>query len=358
MRKILIIDTVAYDKAPYIKNYERVFSDNNVYYDIFSWDRDSDGSIEKVGNMYVVHQKCPFGGSKLKKIFPMYAFQKLLRKTIRNNNYDALVLIDSLAPVMISDVVLSEYQGKYILDIRDYTYEKYDFYLDRMMKLIDASVFTSISSKKFLRFLRPSNKYVVTHNISNVDSEVKDIYDITTKKTLSIGFVGNVRYYKENSLLIDSLKNSRYIVSYTGSVTSECNLKEYCKSNNINNVFFYGEFKNDCKPLIYKNIDIINSIYGDSSLEVTTALPNRLYDALLFKKPILASKGTYMGEIVQQYDIGLVVDIYRDNVLEKLNSYVANYSPQKVCSSMQNLLREVINEQEVWYEKVKEFTMM
>lgn len=65
-----------------------------------------------------------------------------------------------------------------------------------------------------------------------------------------------------------------------------------------------------------------------------------------------------MGEIVQQYDIGLVVDIYRDNVLEKLNSYVANYSPQKVCSSMQNLLREVINEQEVWYEKVKEFTMM
>ena len=48
---------------------------------------------------------------------------------------------------------------------------------------------------------------------------------------------------------------------------------------------FKGEFKNEDKPEIYREIDFINAIYGNKSLEVTTALPNRLYDGILFKKP-------------------------------------------------------------------------
>ncbi len=41
---------------------------------------------------------------------------------------------------------------------------------------------------------------------------------------------------------------------------------------------------------------MINSIYGNDSLEVTTALPNRLYEACMFKKPIISSRDTYLGE--------------------------------------------------------------
>ena len=86
----------------------------------------------------------------------------------------------------------------------------------------------------------------------------------------------------------------------------DCDLEGYCKRNNIKNVVFKGEFKNEDKPEIYREIDFINAIYGNKSLEVTTALPNRLYDGILFKKPIIASKGTYLGEVIKKYGFNAV----------------------------------------------------
>ena len=39
-------------------------------------------------------------------------------------------------------------------------------------------------------------------------------------------------------------------------------------------------------------------------MEVQSALPNRLYDALIFKKPIITTEGTYLTEVVEKYGIG------------------------------------------------------
>ena len=112
MKKVLIVDTVSYERATYIKLYEKILKEKNVVYDLFLWDRDNDKSFEKKDNMFIFHKQCSFGGSKLKKILPMFLYQLKLREIIKKYNYTHLILIDSLAPVMIHDLVLIDYKNK------------------------------------------------------------------------------------------------------------------------------------------------------------------------------------------------------------------------------------------------------
>ena len=355
MKKVLIVDTVSYERATYIKLYEKILKEKNVAYDLFLWDRDHDKAFEKKDNMFIFHKQCPFGGSKIKKIIPMLLYQLKLREVIKKYNYTHLILIDSLAPVMIHDLVLTDYRGKYILDIRDYTYEKYSSYKKIMMKLVDNSYFTCISSKGFKRFLDSSLKYVYSHNISN-NEFVEDICNLYNKKQkIVIGFVGSVRYFEENKKLIDSLDSDKFQFKYVGSKVSDCDIEGYCKKNNISNVEIKGAYKNEVKPKIYESIDVINSIYGTSSFEVTTAVPNRFYDALIFKKPIIASKGTFLGELVEECKVGIAIDVYEEGVNELLSEYINNIDVSALNANMKKTLELVLDEQYAYVMKIEEF---
>lgn len=205
---------------------------------------------------------------------------------------------------LLHDILLKQYCRKYILDIRDYTYEKYGFYLRTVHQLIDNSFFTAISSRGFKRFLGDKDKMVVNHNISNFEN-IEGIPSLTKdKKVINIGFVGAIRYFDENIALIQNLPPSNYHFVYHGLEIADCHLEEFCKNKNLSNVEFAGAFKNEEKHTLYKEIDIINSLYGNLTMEVQSALPNRLYDALIFKKPIITTEGTYLTEVVEKYGIG------------------------------------------------------
>lgn len=112
---------------------------------------------------------------------------------------------------------------------------------------------------------------------------------------------------------------------YIGRTYFDCDLKGYCKSKNIKNVVFKGEFKNEDKPKLYEEIDLINSVYGNNSLEVTTALPNKLYDTLLFKKPIIATNNTYLGELVNNNFLGLTLAL-DEQIETQISEYISNFN--------------------------------
>lgn len=136
-------------------------------------------------------------------------------------------------------------------------------------------------------------------------------------------------------------------------------LEGYCKRNNIKNVVFKGEFKNEDKPEIYRKIDFINAIYGNKSLEVTTALPNRLYDGILFKKPIIASKGTYLGEVVDKYKLGIVVNVndMEELVMNQINMYIRDFNNIDFFIGCNLFSKDVFREQSIFMNKIKVFIL-
>lgn len=355
--KICIIAFAERNYIPYIEHYENLLKKYKVAYDCVFWDRYNDLPTEKKDNEYTIHIKCMPGANKLSKIIPMYKYKKIVENIIKKQNYTHLVVLTTLPGVLISNLLLNKYRNKYILDIRDYTYEKYSFYKKIVDRLVEESYFTAISSKGFLKFLKNSKNIVPCHNIGVGFKEENLAQDLKNKKKITIGFVGGVRYYKENCALIDALaNNSKYDLLYVGKPNLDCDLKLYCIKKHIKNIFFEGEFKNSDKPQIYGKIDIINAIYGHNSLEVTTAVPNRLYDGLLFKKPILASKGTYLGDLIEKNKIGFVLDSDNmDNTDNVLNNFMERFDCIGFEQRAKKLLIEIKNEQEQFYRKIIDF---
>lgn len=350
--KVCIIGHTERNYLPYMDRYTEFLDANHVDYDIICWQREE---LDIVGDRNEFNYYAPIPTSTFSKITSYYKYGKFIKSIIKKNKYDKIIVLTSVLAVTLSHFLTKEYSGKYIFDIRDYTFEKFPPYKAIIDKLIRCSAVTAISSKGFMEFLSPSPNIVLNHNIAPIEPSICTA-DIKTKQVINIGFIGGVRYYEENAALISKLKNTfKYQLWYIGQPTVGCDLEGYCAENEITNVSFIGKFQNDQKAELYKNIDIVNSIYGDDSLEVTTALPNRLYEACLFKKPILSSKRTFLGEIIDQYGLGLVVDIERDDVLALLNQYVETFDEVAFITGCTRFIEDVARDDLILYDRLKAF---
>ena len=351
--KIGLIGFSTRNYIPYIEYYENIFKSNNISYECIFWDRFNNDNTKKI------HVVCKPGMNKLRKIFPMYKFKMELERIIEKEQYTHLVVLTTVPGVLIWKKLLAGFKNKYILDIRDYSYEKYSWYRKIVEQLIANSYFTAISSNGFKTFLPQSDKIITCHNIGNKFSEEKEIGDLKNKEKIIIGFVGGVRYFDENCKFIQIFANNpKYQLYYIGKRNLDCDLEGYCKRNNIKNVVFKGEFKNEDKPEIYRKIDFINAIYGNKSLEVTTALPNRLYDGILFKKPIIASEGTYLGDVVDEYGLGIVININKPtkNIIEKFDKYINNFDGVNFVKKCQEFKEKIFFEQDNFLKHIRLFT--
>ncbi|MCI7200263.1 glycosyltransferase [Megasphaera elsdenii] len=358
--KFLIVAFHPRSMTPYAKQYENAIIKAGYRYDILFWDRFSNAPLEKRANEFIFHKVCTLGGNRLKKIYPFYLFRKVVKNIINKGNYNKIIILNTMPGFLLHDILLKKYSNKYIFDIRDYTYEKYKPYLHVVQHLIDQSFFTTISSRGFKKFLGENHKIIVNHNISNEENILDRPTLSRNKQDIIIGFVGAVRYFNENLALIKSVQtSSRFRLTFAGRQNSDCPLKEECEENNYRNVSFSGAFTNDEKPNLYKNIDMINSVFGNQSLDVITLLPNRLYDALIFKKPIIATKGTYLAEVVSKNNLGPVLDDSRGYTAEayqqELAAYVDNFLPEEFIKNANQLLDNVKKEQQVFHEKIAEF---
>ncbi len=355
--KVLIVAFHPRTMAPYSRLYEEAVKDSGNEYDIVFWDRFRDGALEKIENEYIIHRICTLGGNKLKKIPAFFAFRKTVKKIIKDGRYDRIVILNTMPGVLLSDILLKKYKNRFILDIRDYTYEKYGFYRHRVNLLIDHSFFSTISSPAFCQFLNRErcDRLLLNHNISNELQKMVSCRDLKLMKTGNIGFVGAVRHEKENENLIDEFGNDeRFKFLYYGVFNDGCCLDSYCRKHNVENAWFYGAFDNADKPRIYENIDIINSVYESRTFGEGYSIPNRLYDAILFKKPMVVFEDTYIAQVVREYNLGLVLTKY-GKVKNELLQYVSSFEQKEFDRNCERLLCKVLQDQEFLREKLYAF---
>jgi hypothetical protein len=324
--KIAIVTYDEYINIPYIKKYEKIIVNNGDSYDVILWDRRGCTKTHP-RNHYVFNAQVK--KSKLSKIVPFLKWRQFALKILKNNQYDKLIVLTTIPAILICDYLNIDYTKKFFFDIRDYTYERFWPYKKLVNWIVEKSAVTSISSKAFMQFLSPSANIVVTHNISNDEAIKKNVQSVTDKTPITIGFIGGIRYYEENCRLLMKLKHSpRFRLRYVGKVHPGCDLSAFATKNAITNVDFFPAYNNDLKPEIYKAIDLINAIYGRKTQEVLLGLPNKLYDCVVFKKPIIVSKGTYLSEIVEQYHLGISIDIEKDDIEKSLTNYLCVFNSQ------------------------------
>lgn len=356
--KFLLIGFFGRTYMPYMKEYEKILQEENISYDVTCFERYETAPIEitakRLGTEYTYKQKTT--AKPTSKILPAFGYFRFVKKLIRRNRYDRLIVFTTMPAIFLSPLLVFKYKKRYIYDYRDYTYEKYLWFRLAAKWVMDRAVFVCFSSKGYLKYYPGLKNYLITHNISNQDKCIHTAPNLKEKKKLCIGFLGYVRYFDVNKKIIDALANSpHFSLKYVGSSFSDCDLQSYCTSLKIENVEFLGTYLNEEKPRLYQDIDIINSVYSLESPEVKQAVPNRIYDAALFKKPILVAKGTYLSRMVEKYDLGISIDPAKDEILQSISAYICSFDSEEFTKKCNGFLFDVSRDLKIFHERIAAF---
>ena len=344
------------EATPYLEKYERMLEKNSIDYEVIFWNRtgiknDLLGTKEKE-----IVLRCR--SKAIHKIMDFVSWRIKVIKILKKEKYDFLIVLSTYPAFLLSSYLFKCYRQKYIFDIRDYSMEENPLFGSVVTKLIDKSVFTTISSKGYLHWLKPSSKIIPNHNITNYQENYEKHIRLRSNDKLNFTFVGNVRLDKQTEAVLLKLKNSnKYTSGFVGRILPTCNVVQLCHDSDIRNVYFEGPFTNKHKPEIYRNIDLINAIYANDHKNIrladSTPLPNRVYDAAVFKCPIIASRGTYLAELIDEYYLGFSVNGFDNDIESQFDSFVDSFDEKAFREGCGRFLRDIMDEEEIFLTRLK-----
>ena len=165
-----------------------------------------------------------------------------------------------------------------------------------------------VTSPKYLELFYDEHFNGETLVLENmpIKNMMPDIKPHNHSDRLRIGIVGGLNRGAPTKLLLEYCKGMRGVeIRIYGRGVEEPLIKEYAEKNE--NIHFYGGY-NYSEEIsdIYSNIDLIYSVYDTNTTSLNTkfALPNKLYESMYYKVPIIVSKGTYLEERVKSLNIG------------------------------------------------------
>lgn len=333
---------------PYVNNYELTLKENKIEYDIINWDR---FNIEDINN-HLIYRDLKIGHQR--NFLDYYKYREFIINRLKETEYDKIIVFGLQLLYFLKGILKKKYKGKYIIDIRDRN--KIINYFN-VTESINNSLFTVISSEGYLEWLPKDNgKYLINHNtqISNLN-ELEEIKEIQGNEIINIAFIGATRDFQINRDFINSLKNSNRIYLYfhgEGDINQRIQL--YLKDNNICNVYLTGRYNKEDEKDLYNNNNLINVLRYNDGINNRTALPNRLYNSIIYGKPLLAFEDTYLGEQIKNYNLGLVLDSL-DIAEEKILSFLNNFNPIAYEKGRKEFISKVIKENNYFEKKIKEF---
>jgi hypothetical protein len=316
--KVGIIGFANLRYMPYIKYYTAIFDKYEVEYEIIYWNRRGLDE-EWHAKTFAFTEKMEDSIPKINKIIAMLRFSKFVKSKIMERKYDFLVLLTTIPAILLGYYIKKAYSGKYLVDVRDYTYEGFYIYRHILKGIFNKADMRVISSPAFKNFL-PLEEYIICHNLSMPKDSDRNIRakKPRNKSVLNISYIGAIAYFIEATKLLDAIANdSRFIFSFYGSGVDDQALKNYCLANGINNVYFHGLYQPSEKEAFYAETDLVYNAYGNDALLLRYSLSNKLYDAAWYRIPILVSPGTamsetagYMGFELDYRKAKIAVDLY------------------------------------------------
>lgn len=347
--------------TPYLQKYEEMLIANCVNYEVVFWNRGlvkTKPSVTKNNNYIYINRYCANG---YKKVLSFFQWRRDVKKIINERKYKNLIILSTVPAILLRGIILKYYSGKYLFDIRDYTLEKNHFFRSLVMSLINGSSLTAISSKGYMKWLDYSPKIMVNHNITISNSNYFDVPSFDPSKPLRFSFVGNVRLDSQTRAMLLTMGKSNFIEQhYYGRILTVCDIEKTISQEGLTNVMLHGPFSVADKDTIYKETDLINTVYANAEREEdiplgdSTPLPNRLYDALVYYRPLVTSRGTYLAELSDKYHLGVNVNGFDPEIENHILQYVKNFNKEQFVEGCDTLRREVMEEERAFMQMINQ----
>lgn len=181
---------------------------------------------------------------------------------------------------------------------------------------------------------------------------IEDNYD---GGKIYISNIGSIRDYNMNKNFIDSLNGSQMIeLNFNGESKTNNQIENYVKVKNIQNVITTGRYNREDEKILYQKSNMINILLHNDDINSIALLPNRLYNALFYNKPIITYKGSYTAYLFEKYDVGLVLKSFSE-VEDKINKYLKEFKMEKFKKNRKEFFDCVIKDNNYFKSKLNEF---
>ena len=332
---------------PYLNFYLNAIDSEKNDITVFYWNRDDSVDTELEPHIKKIEFKRNMLDSekKLKKIPAFIAYRNKAIKVIKKGNFDRIIVLHTLPAVLISDYLLRNYKDKFVLDYRDYTFEKISMYKNRIAKLVKAACCCFVSSNAFRVYLPDVDKIYTSHNIMMTTINNRPDMHQLSLDPIRIRYWGLIRYADTNIKIINQIKNNpRFEFHFHGRVQGEAEIiQRYCKDNEVNNVFFHGEYKPDDRIKFAMETDLIQNAQDYDEI-TKNAVSNKFYDGPIFYIPQLCTKQSYMGSCLDKYGIGLPIDVDKDDFVTSVLNYLSNLDSVSFSKRCDEFINSVLGE--------------
>lgn len=345
--------------CPYLSKYEEILKNENIKYEIIFWDREPDKEkyFDK-NNIHVYKRKSKLQKNPIRKIIDFIFFGRYVKKYINEKKYNKLIILSTMSGIFILDILLRKYKGKYIFDFRDLSFEHIKIFYNLEDKLIKYSNFTCISSEGFKEILPKGYNYIISHNFNNNDLlKSKKILNCTSSdsKKINISYFGFIRQYNNIKKIIDRFADDcRFNLYFHGDGPDYEKVKSYCIKNNFKNIYCTGLYTANKKQKYMLETDIINDYYSiDRNIKYATA--NKIYDSILYKKPVLVNKLAYDNKNVEKYGIGFSGNVEDKAFVDDLYNAYINFDFKKFNKNCDIAIKNILDDERIYVKKIKKF---
>jgi hypothetical protein len=333
---------------PYLNHYLIESKKSGNQYFTLYWDRLNEMKEDKNTIIYKDSKK-----QYRKNIFEYLKYSLFIKRKIKYLKPDKIIVFGLPLLYFLRFYLKRRFSKKYIIDIRDYHKIKKMFSCKAVIKKSYATV---ISSRGFESWL-PKYNYIVSHNSSLFDKfNFTDYYfSKNIDHRVNISYIGTIRDPEINIQLLLCTKDNEDITNiFHGFGPGVQIIQHFSNENNIRNVEFHGRYDNNQADKLYLESDIVNALIPNSSINSLTLLPNRLYNAALFCKPVLCLEGTYLSKIVKEFGLGIVIDNF-ESVGQKVKKFLKTIDIEKFERKRYEFILNVVNENTQYNECLTHF---
>jgi len=322
LRKLNYIFLCSNFPVPRTNQFVKLVRKNDIKSYVFYINRMQDTVRGTTNSNYFEFQH-KFQPLSIQRVIAIFKFFRYINKTLIKEAVENYFIfhVDSLDLYFISLLFKLKYKdSKIVFEVRDLhtvqvsgIFRHFFICLERFLMLyLDILIITS--PKYYTYYYRKIYKghvYLI-ENIPDLDEYM--ILSPKNNEILTIGYVGVIRYPIQllnlvsviKKLNTDGLKIKLKVWGGIAPFLHDEIMTEFKSSNMIE---YLGAF-NYTQSIynIFNSFDILYSVYNTDFINVSLAIPNKYYEALFFRKPIIVASNTYLSEIVKREGIGIAVD--------------------------------------------------
>lgn len=334
--------------SPYIFPYVNVLKELNAEIELIYPNRSGIDEAFNEGKLISVNWD-----SMKSKVFNFISFRNAVIKQLSSVKYDFVIVLTTFPAVLLGGFLAKKYKNRYLVDIRDFTYENNRIYYSLEKKALKNAALRVISAGGFKNFL-PQMEYLFCPNISSAYKDGAKSCSIKNTTPVIIGYVGTIAYKKQCRKLIELVKtDERFAFYFYGNEIGDETIRQYVSSLDCDRIKCFGEYKPEEKADIIERVDVLFNVYGNGRPLLKYALSNKLYDSMYYKKPLLVSPDTDMKKESAEYSFAIDLDEAKDlNELYKWYKKIDGSQFEKYADSY---LRNIFEQNDAFEVKLKKF---